>query len=312
MNNTLGNQAFSTISCYLLEKERIALRTVPSDWHIPNRIVTAVVCSILIIPTVLLNAVAIVTIQKSSQLKNKLCYFTIMIQSAADLGVGCFTIPIVTCFLVAPFMRVDQCVLLHFIYQIGYVPTGISIVTLSVISMERYIGVVHPYSYESQVTKRRILTYIVGGTLVHLLVSIVSVLIPDIVPIFVATILITFFIFTAFVYTRIYLVMKRLVGSEVRPSDAVDESRNKKKVFLRETKHARSCFAVVMCFIFCFTPLLFALVIFDNHGRPPYEAYLGWSLVLVTSNSSLNSLIFFWTRTLLRKEAIKFLKSVSA
>ena len=140
MNNTLGNQAFSTISCYLQEKERIALRTVPSDWHIPNRIVTAVVCSILIIPTVSLNAVAIGTIQKSSQLKNKLCYFTIMIQSAADLGVGCFTIPmtipIVTCFLVAPFMRVDQCVLLHFIYQIEYVPTGISIVTLSVISME--------------------------------------------------------------------------------------------------------------------------------------------------------------------------------
>ena len=235
-----------------------------------------------------------------------------MIQSAADLGVGCFTIPIVTCFLVAPFMRVDQCVSLHFIYQIGYVPTGISIVTLSVISMERYIGVVHPYSYESQVTKRRILTYIVGGTLVHLLVSILSVPIPEIVPIFMATILITFFIFTAFVYSRIYLVMKRLVGSEVRLSDAVDESRNKKKVFLRETKHARSCFVVVMCFIFCFTPLLFALVFFDNHGRPPYEAYLCWSLMLVISNSSLNSLIFFWTRTLLRKEAIKFLKSVSA
>jgi hypothetical protein len=312
MNNTLGNQAFSTISCFLLGKERIALRTVPSDRYIPNRIVTAVVCSILIIPAVLLNAVAIVTIQKSSQLKNKLCYFTIMIQSAADLGVGCFTIPIVTCFLVAPFMRVDQCVLLHFIYQIGYVPTGISIVTLSVISMERYIGVVHPYSYESQVTKRRILTYIVGGTLVHLLVSILSVPIPEIVSIFMATILITFFIFTAFVYSRIYLVMKRLVGSEVRPSDAVDESRNKKKVFLRETKHARSCFAVVMCFIFCFTPFSFALVIFDNHGRPPYEAYLGWSLMLVISNSSLNSLIFLWTRTLLRKEAIKFLKSVSA
>ena len=311
MNNTLGNQAFSTISCYLLEKERIALRTVPSDWHIPNRIVTAVVCSILIIPTVLLNAVAIVTIQKSSQLKNKLCYFTIMIQSAADLGVGCFTIPILTCFLVAPFVRVDHCVLLHFIYQTAYVPTGISIVTLSAISMERYIGVVHPYSYESQVTKRRILTYILGGTLVHLLVSILSAPIPDIVLIFLATILITFFIFTAFVYTRIYLVMKRLVRSEVKPSDAVDESRNK-KVFLRETKHARSCFAVVMCFIFCFTPFSFALVIFDNHGRPPYEAYLGWSLVLVISNSSLNSLIFFWTRTLLRKEAIKFLKSVSA
>ena len=146
----------------------------------------------------------------------------------------------------------------------------------------------------------------------HLLVSILSVPIPEIVTIFMATILITFFIFTAFVYSRIYLVIKRLFGSEVRPSDAVDESRNKKKVFLRETKHARSCFVVVMCFIFCFTPLLFALVFFDNHGRPPYEAYIGWSLMLVISNSSLNSLIFFWTRTLLRKEAIKFLKSVSA
>jgi hypothetical protein len=44
------------------------------------------------IHTVLLNAVAMITILKSSQLKSKPCYFIILVQSINDLAVGIVSI----------------------------------------------------------------------------------------------------------------------------------------------------------------------------------------------------------------------------
>jgi hypothetical protein len=310
MDKTLVNQTFLSISCLIAEQERIVMRTLPSNWHIPNRIFTVVVNSLLIIPIVLLNVMAIVTIQKSSQLKNRPCYFAIVLQSAADIGVGCFTIPITTFFLASPLLPVGHCIAIHLIAHVGYTPVGISIITLSLITIERYIGVVHPYSYATLVTKRRILVYVIGGILLNVLVtSVLSFKVHGIGNAFFATLTIAFFALSAFVYARIYLIIRKLVRSKVTPSH---ENGNRKRNILREMKHARSCFLVVVCFIFCMTPFLLSPIILHKHGLALHNAFVGWSVVLGTSNCIFNSMIFFWTKTLMRKEAIKIIKAIWA
>ena len=308
----MDNQSFVTISCpYLLERRDVyvSVDKLPPHGYISNRISTAIVCGLLIIPTVLLNTVVIVTIQKSSQLKNKIFFFPIVLQSLADVGVGCFSLPVLVFFLITPFVNVDQCIALQLNMQVGNLLTGISIVTLSAITMERYFGVVHPYFYETQVNRRRIFVYVTIGTSAVLLVSLFSIVFPirGIIAAFLTAIIILCIVFNVFVYTRIYLVIRRLL---LRTKDVtVDENRNRKKRFLRETKHARSCLLVVVCFLFCFVPYLLTLIFFLVCGRLASGPYLGWSLVLVASNSSLNSVIFFWTKTLLRREAIKIART---
>ena len=308
MDKSLANQTFLTIACQLFGKEISAIKTFPSNWHILNRIITAVVNSILVIPTVSLNVIAIVTVQKSCHLKNRLCYFAIVLQSVADTGVGCFTIPVTTFFLVSPFLSVDHCVSVHLMFHVGYLMVGISIITLSVITMERYIGVVHPYSYATLVTKRRILAYVIGGiSLDVLVITVLSTRVKNIEIVFFATMVTLFFILNAFVYSRIYFIIQGLLRSKVQPSH---ESRSEKKKCLREMKHARSCFLVVLCFVLCMTPFLLSPIILQKHGRPTFQAYRGWSIVLATSNSMFNSIIFFWTKTLMRKEAMKIVKTI--
>ena len=55
------------------------------------------------------------------------------------------------------------------------------------------------------------------------------------------------FFITAFVYTRIYLVVKN--RAEKKPNDAAaGMNLTKRKVFLQELRQARSCFIVVVCF----------------------------------------------------------------
>lgn len=42
----------------------------------------------------------------------------------------------------------------------------LSLFMLTVITIERYIGVLHPYSYQNSLTKRRVLTYVAVASLV--------------------------------------------------------------------------------------------------------------------------------------------------
>ena len=76
-----------------------------------NRIFNIVFLGVLIVSTVLLNAVAVITIWKRAKLKNKHCYFVIFVQSSVDLGIGCTAMSIVFFFLyTCP------------VYQRGYLP----------------------------------------------------------------------------------------------------------------------------------------------------------------------------------------------
>jgi purine-cytosine permease-like protein len=65
-----------------------------SNYFVINRIVQCVFNGVLMISTILLNSVAILTISKSSQFKEKLCYFLVLVQSSIDLVVGVIIQPL--------------------------------------------------------------------------------------------------------------------------------------------------------------------------------------------------------------------------
>jgi uncharacterized membrane protein YhaH (DUF805 family) len=85
------------------------------------------------------------------------------------------------------------------------------------------------------VTKRRLLIYVGCFAAVECFVIILSFAIPWLLEIY-ATVKITFvFFFIAFVYSRIYLVVKRLAQSQNKPHDAAsEENLTRMKLFLRE------------------------------------------------------------------------------
>ena len=78
--------------CYLLNAKFDHVTGFQSNKYELNRIFNIVFLGILMLSTIFLNTVAIITIQKSPQLKKKLCYFVILVQSCVDLGDGCVAI----------------------------------------------------------------------------------------------------------------------------------------------------------------------------------------------------------------------------
>ena len=305
MNESIEN--FLT-TCNFLNKKVDVVSSFKSRKYEINRISNIVFLAVLIIPTVLLNAVAVITIWKTSQLRKKPCYFVILLQSSVDLGVGCVALPISFVALLAPFAtNIDVCAAVTIVRTTSMLLTGLSIVTLSALTVERYIGVLHPYSYKTLVTKRRIVVFVL--VLISLLIIVVLTLSQ-----YVTTkthigsgFFAIFLIFTLFSYIRIYLVIRRLSRSQVIPHEDGSERSKKRRRALGELKNAISSFMVVIFFFILLVPYVLIPILLPM-GKMNLNAYIWWCLTLTHLNSGVNSVMFFWRSKVLRKQAVKILK----
>ena len=264
------------------------------------------------IPTVLLNAVAMITILKSSQLKSKPCYFIILVRSVIDSASGILGIPLLIFFLASGIGGMTNCFAARLTLSSTLLPTIQSCVTLSALTLERYIAILHPYAYSSQVTKKRLLIFVGCGPVVAISLFLLYLAYPRLYHICIATAGMFIFAFTAFAYTRIYLVVKKLARTPHRPHDpAAEENTTKMKVFFGEIKHAKSCFIVVLCFgVLCFLPGAITISFMPTLKLSEKQAIVVWIYTLALLNSSVNSIIFFWTKTMLRNESVKTLKTM--
>ena len=240
-------------------------------------------------------------------------------QSVADLTVGILGIPIFLVFLLSGMGKISNCIVAVLAYRSSVLSIGMSFVTLAVLTMDRYIAILQPYSYNTRVTRRKIVIFLCLGFMTALTVTIASLSLNGLiraVSFLVASLSIAS---TAFVYVRIYLVVRKAVQSDNRIQDTISESTStqdtisgsnstKNKMFFREVKQAKSCFVVVMCFfLLCFLPVLVTFSLATDLGRYELLIVQNWATTLELSNSSVNSVIFFWTKRMLRKEALKML-----
>ncbi len=309
MNLSVDQEGFK-MSCEILGTTYYVVTKLPSYKLVINHIFAIAVNGILIIPTILLNAIPIITILKSSQLKSKPCYFIILVQSFVDLAVGVFGIPLFIFFLAGGLRGNANCILATLVSRSTTLPIGLSTSTVSVLTLERYIAILHPYAYKTQVTKKRLLIFVCFGAVVIFSVNIFSIHFRKLLlgALVIGTLI--FFSF-AFAYTRIYLVVKKLARSQNRPHDAAAENVTRMKLFLRKIKQAKSCFIVVICFgLLSFLPGAIAFPFIQSFDKHNKDAITIWCYTLLFLNSSANSLIFFWTKTMLRKEAAKLKNTI--
>ena len=286
------------------------LLTVVIAMDAKNRILLIAFNVLLMFCTIFLNLLSVVTIRKSSQLKNKLCYFVILVQSAVDFGVGVLSITSFIVFLAIPLPGIRNCVGIGLLFLLEFLPLSLSTVTLSAMTAERYIGVLHPYSYQTSVTKRRISIYVAVVNSLCLF-DYVGLLFTRQATFghFVTLAFALFFLFMVYAYTRIFFVVKKLDRSARRPNDGEKQDQSRKRRLLREIKHAKSCFIVVNCYGICSMPITLTEIL-TRQGRIERGVYVFWFFTLFMLNSSVNSMLFFWTKTLLRTEAWNTLKSL--
>ena len=311
MNQSHDQNAFE-VSCHIFGAMHSVIIKFPIEGLVINHILAIVFNIFLILPTISLNGVAVVTILKSYQLKRKPCYFIILVQSVSDLAVGLLGIPFFVYFLSTGIGLGSNCVLAIMALRSTIIPMGISTFTLFIMTMERYMAILHPYAYSTQVTKKRLLTFAGISVAVQFTTSILSLAFHGFYEVYRMITVSIVFSFVAFAYSKIFLVIRKLSRSEKNPRDVTSEDNMaRKKLFLREMKQAKSCFIVTICFfVLAFLPTAIAVLASLNLDKFERLANLIWGVTLSSCNSSFNSIIFYWSQTLLRKETFKTLKTI--
>ena len=283
---------------------------IVNEMDITNRKLLIAFNIFLVFSTTFLNLLSVITIRSSSQLRSKLCYTVILLQSAVDLAVGVVSIPLFIIYLATPLLDIQSCIAVVALIEFVILAPALSSITLTAITAERYIGVLYPYAYQARLTTGHILTYVNASSLFSLVSIILSTYVPKVLIYSVCTLFPAFFIMTAYAYTRIYLVVKRLDRSCRKPGDT-GQKHNTKRRLLQEIKHAKSCFVVVVCFAVCLMPTALGPFLVNHLAKNvEYAAYGTWTITLHFLNSNFTSLIFFWSKKMLRKEAVSILKSI--
>ena len=267
----------------------------PSKAYYNNYIITCFVNVVLTLSTISLNTVTILAYWRSEQLRRKTSYFLIMLLSIVDLATGLLGNSSFVLLSVKVLMHDPDCRYYIFLENISLSLAAMSLMTLLLLNIERYLCIVHPILHRKKVTKRKLFIIAlslwscgIASTLLRLFVNKVGRTLTTVV------IVVTF---AMFIYINITIFRaSRKVARFPRQEKVESEGRQS-----QDFKVAKSCAIVVGCTFLCTIPFAVTNTLAPFTFLTYSLAY--WSCTLGLSSSTFNSLIFFWRNPALRKEA---------
>ena len=314
MNSTVERKFIE--ACHIIEIKIYEVVEIPDKRSIILYVFALFTNVCLIFTTLFFNGVTIATIWKSRKLREIKSNFLIIIQSMVDLANGIFFMTLSAVIFVFNLSGMKSCVILFLTRNIGTLLFTYSMVAMSMMNFERYFGVLYPFIHRAKVTKERLLKYFISVSSFETFLNLGGTFyIGEKMNKIIYTVnFLSFFVLTAFVHLRIFLVVIkkiRLPGPSCE-SDNTSKTKNmeKKTRFMKQIKVAKSCFLVVFTSYVCCLPGIIMFGCIDNSGIIFLIVTLRkFSSLLLMLNSTLNSLIFFWRNKVLRKEGLKFIRS---
>ena len=318
MNDTMPG---SVKECTIAGGTYSIVQELPSNKYAFNQIVTSVVYCILSFPVMLFNAITSFAILKSPQLKTKISQFPVFIQSTADFTVGLLTLPLFTYVNLNEVYGSPGCISSYILSTIAFIPWGLSLAALCALTFERYMGVIHPITHRNHLTRKKFVVYICSAVFVTLIIVPLATASAIFYYIFCAVYAIIPLLLHTFCYSRIFCSVRKRLQRDNRSTSNLAETnvalngtrnRMKKRYSSQEIKLAKSCALVVGTFYVCCVPGEVLNIYYLEHDIIAYRVVISWYAVALGLNTLLNSLIFFWTRPILRKEAFKVLRGICA
>ena len=187
--------------------------------------------------------------------------------------------------------------------------------SLCTMTYERYMGVLFPLQHRTKVTKKKLLKFQCSCGLLTIMMMAISLKYEIIYKVYSVIVVTALILFIAFVYIKIFVTARKGTFLQHQPCgrNCVENTCvfNQKIRFLRELKLAKSCFLVVVAFAFCYAPSVVCFSLMYGKRETTFlDVISSWCVSLVMFNSSLDSLIFFWAKPMLRIEAAKALRNI--
>ena len=244
------------------------------------------------------NALIILALQKPSSLHppSKLLFGCLAI---TDLCVGLFTQPVFVVYLMSPHL-LKRCVFVQFLLiGVGSVFCGVSLLTLTAISVDRLLALILGVRYKQIVTLRRVWVFIVTSWLSAAASAVPYFYKFGMLARSIATTVVILCIATStFCYSKIYLKLRRYQAAllaqhmpQGQPNGGgipLNMARYKKTVL--------TAFLVQITLLACYLPTIITTTVADIRGSFTPSLAFGSTVAfsIVFLNSSLNPFLYCW------------------
>ena len=261
-------------------------------------IVNFVLNAALIVVSIVSNALVLATIIRTPSIRSRQM---IMLCSLAvsDILVGLIAQPIYCALLLTK--TVD---LYHVSTVIGYSLCGVSFLTITAITVDRFLALHYHMNYASLVTERRVKYTLIIIWLFSLLITGFRLLDFRLQNSLVSIVTITCLIICTFCYIRIYRIVRRhqsQINAQQQAAQNSDAGKNLNIARLRRS--ALNTFVFYIALLLCYIPIFVSLGLTALSFKD-WESEWEFANTAVFLNSSINPFLYCWRLRELRKEVV--------
>ena len=248
------------------------------------------------------NVLIIIALQKPSSLhpSSKLLFGCLAV---TDLGVGLIAQPLRITYLMSP-EQSKFCYYAWVLYNtLGLIFVGVSLLTLTVISVDRLLALMLGLRYRHVVTSRRVRVVVVSLWLSIIAIVIIIFYVFSISDFVVCAILLLCITISICSYTKIYFTLRKhqaqLRGhshqAQSKGECSVQSTRSTPLNIARYRRSVAIALWVQMTLVACYLPFGVVAVLFITGLATP-SIELAWeaTIVIASLNSSLNPFIYCW------------------
>ena len=109
---------------------------------------------------IILNSAVIISLWRSSQLRKKMCYFTIFVLSCFDLGVAAIVQPLLILSTILWSMQMYSAQIETTRICMGLLLLGSSTFAQLTLNIERFLALTRPFSHQAAVTKGKLTLFL--------------------------------------------------------------------------------------------------------------------------------------------------------
>eukprot|EP00794_Sanderia_malayensis_P009326 gene9326-10310_t len=271
--------------------------------------------------TMFMNVVVLFTIYKHKSLHNKPANCIIFSLALSDMLTGLFTQPIKGIVMLNIFKCEPNCAFNIAALQLSYSLGIVSYLTLSLITLERYIAIIHPYKYQQLTTSNKlVIRLIIGIWLLATLTTGLSFLTPQMLlqRLFAIGISVVSFALCVTAHVKIVRTVNGIQRNIRRQQttargtslSAIDGGTrfvaNRTNVMSKATAVALS---VLIVMSLCYLPsAVFTALRFFGMDNDFVRVFQDWTNSFVLMNSTINPLIYCFQMKDMRRKAYEIIK----
>lgn len=279
-------------------------------WYIAN----SVLCSVLAIATTMTNLCILITIWRTCYLhtpSNVILFFLAL----SDVGVGFLAQPVAVVNTVAKIQGFinTACVSGVAVAALSTYLCGVSLLSVTAVSIDRYLALHLHLRYKQLVTNKRVIALLVLTWLLVALVLIMWLWYPKFIlnlGIAVGGICV---LITSGCFFRIYLFLRyhiRQIDIQTHPTSE-DQDQNEALNLTRYRKSVLGMFMVYLVLLFCYLPYLSVACVVAVQGINTTNRLLFELMrTLVYVNSTINPFIYCWRLQYIRAAVLQRLPCV--